>query len=103
MANFNRLTLTIVAVQATIDKRHYAAVYLGDDPEGNNFFKIYLNGKPVSVIKWNRRAQAFSGLQWTVYARNQNLQESFVWPNEIRKKLHRKLTQGTLFRMVKIR
>lgn len=96
------ISLHIVAVQATIDERHYAAVYLGDDEYTNHHFKIYLNGKPVSTIVWDRRGQRFKNLQWTVQARNMGLGESFVWPNEVRKKLVRKLTEGRLYRMVKI-
>lgn len=97
------ISLRIVAVQATIDDRHYAAVYVGDDEYRNNHFRIYLNGHPVSTIVWDRRGQRFKNLTWTVYARNKGLKESFIWPNEIQKKLNRKLLEGSLFRMVKIR
>lgn len=103
MADFRRLTINIVAVQATIDQRHYAALYLGDDERGNNFFRIYLNGKAVSSIVWDRKLQRFQSLRWTVYARNQGFAENFVFPNEVQKKLSRKLVGGSLYRMVKIR
>jgi len=99
---FRRLTLNIVVVQATIDTRHYAAVYLGDDKNGNNYFKFYLNGEAVSSIVWDRSMKGFRNLQWTLNARNKGLGESFVWPNEVRKKLTRKLTENNLFRLVKI-
>ena len=97
------ISLRVVAVQATIDDRHYAAVYMGDDGYANNHFQIYLNGKAVSTIVWDRRGQRFKNLSWTLHGRNKNLGESFVWPNEIKKKLLRKLTEASLFRMVKIR
>ena len=97
------ISLHIVAVQATIDDRHYAAVYLGDDDYSNHHFRIFLNGKAVSTIVWDRRGQRFKNLTYSLYARNRGLQKSFVWPNEIQKKLFRKLTEGSLFRMVKIR
>lgn len=97
------ISLHIVAVQATIDERHYAAVYLGDDEYTNHHFRIFLNGKAVSTVVWDRRGQRFKNLTWTVVARNLGLEESFVWPNEIHKKLVRKLTEGRLYRMVKIR
>ena len=103
MADFRRLTINICAVQATIDQRHYAALYLGDDEKGNNFFRIYLNGKAVSSIVWNRRGQRFESLRYTVFARNQNFQDNYVFPNEVQKKLARKLAGGSLYRMVKIR
>lgn len=103
MADFRRLTINIVVVQATIDQRHYAVLYLGDDERGNNFFRVYLNGKAVSSISWDRKLQRFGRLSYTVFARNQALGENFVFPNEVRKKLTRKLAGGSLFRMVKIR
>jgi hypothetical protein len=103
MADIRRLTINIVAVQATIDQRHYAALYLGDDEKGNNFFRVYLNGKAVSSILWDRRLQQFRNLRYTVYARNQGLGDNFVFPNEVQKKLSRKLVGGSLYRMVKIR
>lgn len=103
MADFRRLTLNIVAVQATIDQRHYATVYLGDDEKGNNHFRTYLNGNAVSSIVWNRELKRFQSLSYTVHARNQGYGDNFVWPNEVSKKLTRKLTEGKLFRMVKIR
>lgn len=102
MADFRRLTLNIVAVQATIDQRHYAALYLGDDDHGNNVFRMYLNGKAVSSVVWDRKLLQFRGIRYTLYARNQNFGENFVFPNEVQKKLFRKLTKGSLFRMVKI-
>lgn len=103
MADVRRLTLHIIAVQATIDERHYAVLYVGDDEYGNNHFKVYLNGHAISSIVWDIKGQRFKNLQWTVYARNQGLGESFVWPNEVYKKMYRKLTEGRLFRLVKIR
>lgn len=96
------ISLHIVAVQATIDERHYAAVYLGDDEYTNQHFRIFLNGKAVSNIVWDRKGQRFKNLTWTIYARNRGLGESFVFPNEVRKKLVRKLTEARLYRMVKI-
>lgn len=103
MADFRRLTLNIVAVQATIDQRHYAALYLGDDERGDNYFRIYLNGKAVSSIVWNRKGKRFQRLRYTLYARNQNFKDNYVFPNEVQKKLSRKLVGGSLFRMVKLR
>lgn len=102
MADFRRLTINIVAVQATIDQRHYAALYLGDDERGNNYFRIYLNGKAVSSILWDRHLQKFRNLRYTVYARNQSYEDNYVFPNEVQKKLSRKLFKGSLYRMVKI-
>lgn len=101
--DFKRLTINIVAVQATIDDRHYSAVYLGDDPKGNNFFRVYLNGKGVSSIVWDRKLRKFRTLRYTVHARNQGLTEGFVWPNEVKKKLLRKLLKGNIFRLVTVR
>lgn len=100
--DFRRLTINIVAVQATIDDRHYAALYLGDDSKGNNFFRIYLNGKGVSSIVWDRKLRKFRTLRYTLHARNQNMTEGFVWPNEVKKKLFRKLFSNSVFRMVKV-
>lgn len=98
-----RITLNIIAAQVTIDDRHYAAVYLGDDQLGNNHFKIYLNGQGVGLIVWNRRGNRFQELQWTVHARNKLLSESFIWPNELQKKMLRKLRGKPLFRLIKAR
>lgn len=100
--DFRRLTINIVAVQATIDDRHYAAVYLGDDVKGNNFFRIYLNGKGVSSVVWDRKLKKFRSLRYTLHARKEELSEGFVWPNEVKKKLFRKLISGSVFRMVKV-
>jgi len=102
MSAFRRLTLNIVVVQATIDKRHYAVIYLGDDEHGNNYLKIYLNGVAVSSIIWDRSLKSFRNLRWTIRARNEGFEENFVWPNEVRKKLLRKLTENNLFRLVRI-
>tara|TARA_R100001079_G_scaffold104258_1_gene70745 strand:- start:667 stop:987 length:321 start_codon:yes stop_codon:yes gene_type:complete len=97
------ISLRIVAVQATIDDRHYAVVYIGDDVYGKNHFRTYLNGAPVSNIVWDPRQKKFSEPKFTVVSRNKSLSKSFIWPNEVQKKMLRKLENAsTLFRLVKI-
>lgn len=98
-----KLSLRIVASQATIDDRHYAALYMGDDQYGNCHFRMYLNGKAVSSIVWNKKGERFERLQWTLHARNMNYDQGYVFPNELRKKLIRKLKGGGIYRMVKVR
>lgn len=96
------ISLRIVAVQATIDERHYAVVYIGDDIYRKNHFRVYLNGKAVSLIVWDPKNSRFSTPKWTNYARSKGYSDGFVWPNEVKKKMFRKLTDKSLYRMVKI-
>jgi len=103
MTGFRELSLNIVAVQATIDQRHYAALYRGDDQQGDPFFRLYLNGKAVGSIIWDRSLKKFKSLRFTLHARAAGMEDNYVFPNEVQKKLTRKLLQGFLFRMVKIR
>ena len=96
----NPISLKIVCVQATIDDRHYGVLYLGDDGHGNQYFKTLLNGKWVSSIMWRPREKKFGPIKWSPFARNKGLSESFVWPNEVIKKMERKLTESSIYRMV---